>query len=52
MMSSMARAHCGTFEACFSRITFPAMSAGAACLKTCQNGKFHGMMARMGPRGS
>ena len=46
-----ASAHCGTFEACLSRPTFPAISAGAAKRKTCQNGKFHGMMARIGPIG-
>ena len=31
---------------------FQAISAGAANLKTCQNGKFHGMMARTTPSGS
>ena len=43
-ISSIASAHWGTFDACFSRPTFPAISAGAANRKTCQNGKFHGMI--------
>jgi hypothetical protein len=50
-MSSMASAHWGTFDACLSRPTFPAMSAGAANRNTCQNGKFHGMIASTGPIG-
>ena len=50
-ISSMASAHCGTMEACFSSPTFPAMRAGAAKRKTCQNGKFQGMMASTGPIG-
>ena len=45
----MASAHCGTLEACFSSPTLPAMSAGAAKRKTCQNGKFHGITASTGP---
>ena len=49
---SIASAHCGTFEACFSKPTLPAIKAGAANRNTCQNGKFHGMMARTGPSGS
>ena len=50
-MSSMARAHWGTLEACLSRPTFPAIKAGAANRKTCQKGKFHGMIASTGPIG-
>ena len=50
-ISSMASAHCGTFDACLSNPTFPAMSPGAAKRKTCQNGKFHGMTASTGPMG-
>jgi hypothetical protein len=50
-MSWIASAHCGTFEACFSNPTLPAASAGAAKRNTCQNGKFHGMIARIGPIG-
>src|SRR6266498_5018684 len=50
-ISSMASAHCGTLDACFSSPTLPAMSAGAANRNTCQNGKFHGMMASTGPSG-
>ena len=49
--ASMARALCGTFDACFRRPTFPAISAGAAKRITCQNGKFHGITARIGPMG-
>ena len=48
----MARAQPETLEACLSRPTLPAMSAGAAKRKTCQRGKFHGMTARTGPSGS
>ena len=43
-ISSMASAQPGTFDACFSTPALPAMSAGAANRKTCQNGKFHGMI--------
>jgi hypothetical protein len=50
-ISSMASAHCGTFDECFSRPQFPAISAGAAKRKTCQNGKFHGITASTGPMG-
>ena len=49
--SSMASAHCGTFDACLSSPTLPAISAGAAKRNTCQNGKFQGMTARTGPIG-
>ena len=44
-------AHCGTFEACLSSTTLPAISAGAAKRNTCQNGKFHGITASTGPSG-
>ena len=47
----MARAHCGTFEECFSNPTLPAISAGAAKRNTCQNGKFQGITASTGPIG-
>ncbi len=50
--SSMARAQPVTFEACLSTQVFPAISAGAAKRKTCQRGKFQGMMARITPSGS
>ena len=50
--SSMASAQPGTFDACLSRPTLPAIRAGAAKRKSCQNGKFHGMMASTGPMGS
>ena len=48
----MASAHRGTLEACFSNPTFPAINAGAAKRNTCQKGKFHGMTASTGPKGS
>ena len=50
--SSMARAQPGTFEACLSTAVLPAMSAGAAKRKTCQKGKFQGMIARTTPSGA
>ena len=50
-ISSIANAHCGTFEECLSTIVLPAMSAGAAARNTCQKGKFHGMTARIVPSG-
>jgi len=49
---SRYRATCGTLEACLRSPTLPAMSAGAAKRITCQSGKFHGITARTGPRGS
>jgi len=49
--SSMASAHCGTLEACFSTAAFPATSPGAAKRKTCQSGKFHGITASTTPSG-
>jgi hypothetical protein len=50
--SSIASADCGTFDACLSSPTFPAISAGAANRKTCQKGKFHGITASTAPSGS
>ena len=50
--SSMASAQPGTFEACLSSPTLPAISAGAAKRNTCQNGKFHGITASTAPIGS
>ena len=47
----MNRAVCGTFDACFSNPTLPAIRAGTAKRIACQSGKFHGMMARTGPSG-
>jgi hypothetical protein len=38
-------------DACFSKPTLPAASAGAANRTTCQNGKFHGITASTAPRG-
>jgi hypothetical protein len=48
----MASAVPGTFAACLSNATFPAMRVGAAKRKNCQKGKFQGMMASTGPSGS
>ena len=48
---STARAHWGTLGECFSSAPLPAISAGAANRSTCQNGKFHGMMASTTPSG-
>ena len=50
-ISSIASAHRGTLLECLSSPTFPATSAGAAKRKTCQKGKFHGMIASTGPIG-
>ena len=50
-MLSIASAHCGTFDACLSNPTLPAIRAGAAKRNTCQKGKFHGITARIGPIG-
>jgi hypothetical protein len=49
--SSRYSAVCGTFEACLSRPTLPAISAGAANRITCHSGKFHGITASTGPSG-
>ena len=49
--SSSASAQRGTLAACFNRPTLPAPRAGAAKRITCQNGKFQGMTARIGPSG-
>ena len=50
-ISCRARAQRDTLEACLSSPTLPAIKAGAAKRTTCQNGKFHGMTARIGPNG-
>src|SRR5215510_3692689 len=50
-ISSSANAHPGTLDACFKTPPLPAIRCGAANRMTCQNGKFHGMTARMTPRG-
>ena len=50
--SSIARAQPGTFGACFSTPTLPAIRVGAANRNTCQSGKFHGMIAKTAPSGS
>ena len=49
--SSAYRAVWGTFDACFSRTTLPAMTPGAANRVTWNRGKFHGMTASTGPSG-
>ena len=51
-IASIASAAPVTFDACLSRPALPAMSAGAANRNTCQSGKFHGITASTGPRGS
>ena len=51
-MLSIAIAVPGTFAACLSTAPLPAISAGAAKRKTCQKGKFQGMMASTTPNGS
>jgi len=50
-ISSRANAHPGTLKACFKTPPFPAIRCCAANRMTCQNGKFHGIIARMTPRG-
>ena len=50
--SSISNAVCGTFDACLSSPTLPAINAGAANRITCHSGKFHGMTASTGPSGS
>ncbi len=47
----MNRAHWGTFDACLSSPTLPAIRAGAANRMACHRGKFQGMTASTGPRG-
>ena len=49
--SCMKMAVCGTFDACLSSPTFPAIRAGAANRMACHRGKFQGITARTGPRG-
>ena len=48
----MAWAHPWVVGACLRSAALPAMSVGAANRTTCHSGKFHGMMARITPRGS
>jgi hypothetical protein len=38
--------------ACLSTTTFPAATAGASARTTCQQGKFHGMIANRTPSGT
>ena len=52
MTTAQAPFEPGTFEECFRTPTLPAASAGAANRNTCQKGKFQGMTASTGPRGS
>ena len=49
---SISSAQRDTLGACFKSPAFPATSAGAAKRNTCQNGKFHGMIASTGPMAS
>src|SRR5262247_836901 len=39
------------FGECFTRTTLPARIVGMAMRVSCQSGKFHGIIARIGPRG-
>ena len=48
----MRNAQRGTDGACFSSIGLPVRKFAADTRMTCQNGKFHGMTANSGPRGS
>jgi hypothetical protein len=48
---SIASAQPGTLLACLRTPPLPAIRAGAAKRKTCQNGKFHGMTASTTPSG-
>ena len=41
-----------TFEAFFTIMELPAMIVGIANLKTCQKGKFHGIIPNITPKGS
>ena len=50
--SSRANAVPETLGACLRSAVLPAISAGPANRMTCQNGKFHGMTAKMMPIGS
>ena len=47
----MNSAVCGTFDACLSSPTLPAIRPGTANRIACQSGKFHGMIASTGPSG-
>ena len=49
--SAIASAQRGTFVACLSSATLPAISPGARKRNTCQYGKFHGMIASTQPMG-
>src|SRR5690606_6673169 len=51
-ISEIANAQPLTLDACFNKPQFPAIKAGATNLKTCQNGKFQGIMAKTTPIGS
>ena len=51
MTSERYSADCGTLDACLSRPTLPAISAGAANRTACQSGKFHGITASTTPSG-
>ena len=50
-ISSIAKAQPDTFEECFRIPAFPAIKPGAANLKTCHSGKFHGITASTTPKG-
>ena len=48
---SIANAQPVVFSECFKTTPFPAIRAGAANLRTCQKGKFQGMIESIIPRG-
>ena len=51
-MDAIASPQPGVFGACFRTNALPAIIEGAAKRKSCQNGKFHGMIASTTPSGS
>jgi hypothetical protein len=50
-MRAISSAQPVTLAACLSSATLPAIKPGAAKRKTCQNGKFQGMIASTTPKG-
>src|SRR5262249_49812326 len=51
MTRSNSRELLWVFGECFTRTTLPARIVGMAMRVSCQSGKFHGIIARIGPRG-
>src|SRR5690606_26256914 len=48
--SSISKAQPLTLDACFKTPQLPAIKLGAKNLKTCQNGKFQGIIAKITPK--